>query len=422
VARISDMKIAMFTHPFAPVIGGIESSVATFAGDLRALGHDVLVVTSTRGTSTTQEPDLLRTEPLTDRDRLFPTLDAFGPDLIHTHQPFLLGRMAHDYARSRGLPLVFTHHTLYDRDDDRAALGEFADLERAARLLAIAYSDQCDAVIAPTGSIAAILQDEGISRTIHVVPTGIDTARFASGDGARFRERHGIPAGTFVAGHLGRLIPAKRVDFLADAIVAFLSGSPDSWALLCGEGGMSGEIRARFAVAGLIDRLVLLGRLPDEVIADAYAAMDAFTFASLTDTQGLVLLEAMAAGVPVLALRATGPQDFITDGVNGILLDPDATTIAFAAALAGFRDAPERSRLGAEARRSATVLDRRACTEALLEVYALVRKIRNRQPGGSPPDSLHDKVEAEWLRFADRPAASQALLPTRGFPSFADPV
>lgn len=416
------MKIAMFTHPYAPVIGGIESSVATFAGDLRALGHGVLVVTSTQGTSAAPEPGLLRTAPLPDRDRLFPALDAFGPDLIHTHQPFLLGRMAHDYAKSRGLPLVFTHHTLYDREDDRAALGEFADLEGAARLLAIAYSDRCDAVIAPTGSIAAILRDQGISRAIHVVPTGIDSARFSSGKGARFREQIGIPAGAFVVGHLGRLIPAKRVDFLADAIVAFLSGSPDSWALLCGEGGMSEEIRARFAAAGLSDRLVLLGRLSDEVIADAYAAMDVFTFASLTDTQGLVLLEAMAAAAPVLALRATGPQDFISDGVNGILLDPGATPIAFAAALAGFREAPERSRLGAEARRSATALDRRACTEALLEVYAWAGEIRNRPPEGSPPDSLHAQVEAEWLRFADRPAASQALLPTRGFPSFPDPA
>lgn len=185
---------------------------------------------------------------------------------------------------------------------------------------------------------------------------------------------------------------------------------------------MSEEIRARFAAAGLSDRLVLLGRLSDDEIADAYAAMDVFTFASLTDTQGLVLLEAMAAGVPVLALRATGPQDFITDGVNGILLDPGATTAAFAAALAGFRDGLERSSLGEEARRRATALDRRACSAALLEVYARAREARNRQPGGSPPDSLHDQVEAEWLRFADRPAASQALLPTRGFPSFPNPA
>lgn len=185
---------------------------------------------------------------------------------------------------------------------------------------------------------------------------------------------------------------------------------------------MSEEIRARFAAAGLSDRLVHLGRLSDEAIADAYAAMDVFTFASLTDTQGLVLLEAMAAGVPVLALRATGPQDFISDGVNGILLDPGATTASFAAALADFREAPERSRLGAEARQSATTLDRRACTEALIEVYARAGETRNRPPGGSPPDSLHAQVEAEWLRFADRPAASQALLPTRGFPSFPDPT
>jgi glycosyltransferase involved in cell wall biosynthesis len=437
------VKVAFFTHPFAPIVGGIESSVATFAEDLRALGHEVLIVTSTRGTSSVPEHGLLRTSPLADRDRLFPAsdrdrlfrapdrdrlfpaLDAFGPDLIHVHQPFLLGRRAQDYATSRRLPLVFTHHTLYHREEDRAHLGEFAELESATRELAIAFSGLCDAVVAPTGSIAGHLRDQGVAGPIAVVPTGIDTTRFALGDGAGFRKRHGLPAGAFVVGHLGRLVPAKRIAFLVEAIVAFLSGAPDAVALICGEGEMAAPLADAFHEAGLSDRLFLRGRLDEGEIADAYAAMDVFTFASLTDTQGLVLLEAMAAGVPVLALRATGPQDVVTDGVSGRLLDPASKPADFARTLADFRDSPDLSRFASEARRRSFDFDRRACAGAMLTVYeeaAATFRDRTRDPSDRDLASLHERVEREWLRFADRPAASQALLPTRGFPSFPDPA
>jgi glycosyltransferase involved in cell wall biosynthesis len=427
------VKVAFFTHPFAPIVGGIESSVATFAEDLRALGHEVLIVTSTRGTSSASEPGLLRTSPLadrdrlspaSDRDRLFPALDAFGPDLIHVHQPFLLGRRAQDYATSRGLPLVFTHHTLYHREEDRSHLGEFAVLESAARELAIAFSARCDAVVAPTGSIAGLLRDQGVSGAIAVVPTGIDTARFALGDGARFRKRHGIPAGAFVVGHLGRLVPAKRIAFLIESIVAFLAGAPGAVALICGEGEMAAPLAEAFAIAGLSDRLHLLGRLDEGEIADAYAAMDVFAFASLTDTQGLVLAEAMAAGVPVLALRATGPQDLVVDGLSGRLLEPSATPAEFARALAAFRDGPDRLRFAAEARRRSLDYDRRTCAEALLAVYdeaSATSRDRTPDPRDRDLAALHERVEREWLRFADWSPALRALLPTRGFPIFDFP-
>jgi glycosyltransferase involved in cell wall biosynthesis len=279
--------------------------------------------------------------------------------------------------------------------------------------------------VAPTGSIAGLLRDQGVVAPIAVVPTGINTARFASGAGAGFRKRHGIPAGAFVVGHLGRLVPAKRIAFLVESIVAFLAGAPDAVALICGEGEMAAPLAEAFETAGLSDRLHLLGRLDEGEIADAYAAMDVFTFASLTDTQGLVLAEAMAAGVPVLALRATGPQDVVVDGVSGRLLEPTATPADFARALADFRDAPDRPRFASEARRRSLDYDRRTCAGALLAVYdkaAATSRDRTRDPRDRDLAGLHDRVEAAWLRFADRPAASQALLPTRGFPLFTDPA
>ncbi len=432
------MKIAMFTNTFAPLVGGIEKSVATFREDLRVLGHEVLVVTLQQGGEEPGEPGLLRLPALPGvvggqyawklpgAAGLSEALDEFSPDLIHAHQPFMLGSSAYRHSVRRGLPLVFTNHTLYERYADRSFLGGLEALERAARALVVVYSSRCDAVIAPTGSIAEILEAQGVASKIDIVPTGIDIAKFARGDGAGFRKRHGIPGDAFLVGHLGRLIPAKRVAYLAEATAGFLSGSTQAFALFCGEGEAVGEIRDRFTAAGVADRLVLVGNLPDDEVPDAYAAMDLFTFASLTDTQGIVLLEAMAAGVPVLALRATGPQDLVIDGWCGRLLAPEANPADFSRAIAEFSLSPELAAFAGAAREHAASFDRRRCVGQLLAVYESAvrrhgeREYREGHDDDSALDTFQRRVEAEWQLLAGRAEILRALLPTRGFPGFPE--
>lgn len=441
------MKIAMFANTSAPLVGGIERSVATFRADLRALGHDVLLVTLRQEGNETEEEGLLRLPALPETALgqetckqetwnsrgaagLTEALDRFAPDLVHAHQPFLLGDTARCYARRRGLPLVLTHHTLYGRAADRVFLRRIEALERAAGRLAVAYSNDCEAVVAPTGSVAALLMEQGVLGEIGIVPTGIDTGRFSSGRGERFRATHAIPADGFVVGHLGRLIPAKRVAYLAEAVAEFMADSIHARALFCGEGEAAGEIRARFEAAGLAKRLTLVGNLPDDEVSDAYAAMDVFAFASLTDTQGIVLLEAMAAGTPVLALRATGPQDLVVDGVCGRLLDPGSAPRDFAKALAEFARDPSRFELAGAAQRHAASYDRRRCADALVGIYREVlqrgrrdeadRADRADRAAHSALEELQRRVEAEWRILAERGGAMRALLPTRGFPGGAD--
>lgn len=429
----------MFSNPYAPSVGGTEKSVGTFAADLRALGHEVLVVTVQAGTGEPDEAGLLRlsggfgspdspdfggvSESEWVDSPLSSALDRFRPEILHAHQPFLLGRLAFSESLRLDLPLVLTHHTLYARGADRVHWGDLAELESATESLAMAYSNGCDAVIAPTASVAEILREKGVALPIDLVATGIDCAGFAGGERHRFRERHGIPARSWVVGHLGRLIPSKRVAFLAEATARFLAISPGAWALFCGEGEAADEIRARFEARGVGDRLVLLGNLGDAEVADAYAAMDLFTFGSVTDTQGIVLLEAMAAGLPVLAPRATGPQDLVRDGVCGRLLDPEATPEAFAEALgdlANMSGSPAFARFAAAARREAGRYDRRRCAEALVRVYdSARRRHRDRKRWtGSVPElaELQRRVELAWRDLASRGAATSALLPSRGFP------
>ncbi|HRQ88788.1 MAG TPA: glycosyltransferase [Bacteroidia bacterium] len=414
----------MFTNTFAPVVGGIETSVAAFAEDLAEAGHDLLVATLQEGDGDRDCPGVLRLPGLLGGEssfastpNLFSKLDAFAPDLLHVHQPFLLGRAARRYAAARSLPLAYTHHTLYDRREDLPHLDALAGLEQSTRALAVRYSSLCDAVIAPTGSIAEILADQGIGHPIDIVPTGIDTAAFAGDDRAAFRQRHGIPADAFVVGHLGRLVPAKRIGFLAEAIAAFLTTHPDAHALVCGEGECAASLRSLFDSSGLADRLVLLGHLPPPQLADAYAAMDLFTFASLTDTQGIVLLEAMAAGVPVLALHATGPQDLVIHGETGWLLDPASSSAVFAQAIAAATSPDARHAASVAARRHAASFHRRLCAERLHSIY---RRIADPPAAPRPDptglDDTFDRVESEWRSLAAAGEALRSLLPSRGFP------
>lgn len=423
----------MFTNTYAPLVGGIEKSVETFSEDLRALGHEILIVTLEQSKADHTEPGILRLPALPGivggqyaymlpgAAGLNAALDEFAPDLIHAHQPFMLGSSAFRHAVRRELPLVFTNHTLYERYADRTFLGELEALERAARALAVVYSNRCDAVIAPTKSIATILKSQGVEPALEIVPTGIDTSKFGGGDGTAFRRRHEIPEGAFLVGHLGRLIPAKRIEFLAEATAAFLKTTPEARALFCGEGESVPAIQEHFATAGVENRLVLLGNLSDTEIVDAYAAMDLFIFASLTDTQGIVLLEAMAAGAPVLAIRATGPEDLVIDGKTGRLLDPVATPADFAKALLTLVTGSSLRRYAEAARARAEEFDRRLCAGMLLDVYgrALERKALSGDLMANPEsalESFHRRVEAEWQLLAGRAEIVRSLLPTRGFP------
>src|SRR5262249_6332026 len=154
-----------------------------------------------------------------------------------------------------------------------------------------------------------LLRRRGVAAPIAVVPTGIDVARFAAGCRGRARARWNLGREETVIGHVGRLVPEKNLDYLAASVVHHLRHRAGRF-LLVGERPGAADVAARFAEAGLGERLMPTGRLDGEALADAYAAMDVFVFSACTDTQGLVLVEAAAAGCPVVALDAPGPRDF----------------------------------------------------------------------------------------------------------------
>jgi glycosyltransferase involved in cell wall biosynthesis len=351
------MNILMMTNTYVPHVGGVARSVDSCAAWLRRRGHRVLVAAPRFEGAPRREPGVVRipaiqhfngsdfSVPLPITRALHRTVERFGPDLVHSHHPFLLGDTALRVAAELDLPIVFTHHTLYEHFTRYVPL-DSPRMERFVVELATSYANLCDLVFAPSESVAAILLKRGVCSRIEVVPTGVDLARFAAGDGAAFRRARDIPADAVVVGHVGRLAAEKNLAFLGEALAQLARGHPGVHVLVAGDGPEAPRLRARFAERGLGDRLHLAGVLQGEALAGAYRAMDVFAFSSKTETQGLVLAEAMAASLPVVAIDAPGAREVVCDRINGRLLSAECVD-DFVAALAWTLEARESLRAGA---------------------------------------------------------------------------
>ncbi|MFP4307212.1 MAG: glycosyltransferase [Desulfococcaceae bacterium] len=419
------MKICMFTNTYRPHVGGVARSVHFFAEDLRAKGHRVMIVAPTfPGTESLEEnsEEVLRVPAIqnfngSDFSVRIPlpflideAIDEMEPDIIHSHHPFLLGDAAMRAAHRRRLPLVFTHHTRYE--DYTHYVGSDSDrMQRFAIHLSTEYANLCHRVVAPSRSIARLLARRGVKRPVTEIPTGVDIAFFEKGDGDRFRTANGLPADAPVVGHLGRLAPEKNLEYLARAVARPLSDRPDAHFLVVGEGPSAEAMAEIFEEVGCADRLILAGRQTGRNLADAYAAMDLFAFASLSETQGMVLVEAMAAGKPVVALDAPGAREVVTDRENGRLLAAKADTEEFGRAVLELLDDPEeRGRMAFAAQKTAGDLSRERCAERLTEVYAQLKREHTSwgpvETAFAGWDELLRAVRVEWELISQKASAA----------------
>lgn len=424
------MKICMFTNTYKPHVGGVARSVDFFTEDLRAEGHRVLVVAPEfPDTENDADEEVLRVPAIQEFNgsdfsvrlpapfRVDQKVDEFDPQVIHSHHPFLMGDTALRVARGRNLPLVFTHHTLYEQYTHYVPLNSEA-MARFVMRLATDYANFCTRVVAPSRSIAELIRQRGVLQPVDIVPTGVDLAFFSSGRGEPFRRQYQIPPDAAVIGHLGRLAPEKNLEYLARAVADFAADHPESRFLVVGEGPSRAEIRQCFKDRQVEDRLILAGELTGQALADAYQAMDLFVFASKSETQGMVLVEAMAAGKPVIALDASGTREVVTDGGNGRLLDADAETDAFAAAIAQYFESPQRARKWRnEAGKTAREFSRRTCADKLMTVYRrAVEEHRRGMPPGAQAlpiyDELLEKIKCEWELISKKMSAAADAVRT----------
>src|SRR5688572_6815738 len=224
------MNIAFLTNTYLPHVGGVARSVSSFAEQYRSMGHRVLIVAPQFPEAPDNEVDVIRVPAiqnfnasdfsvaLTIPTGLSDDLKAFGVDIIHSHHPFLLGMTAVRMARYLGVPLVFTHHTLYEQYTHYVP-GNSPQFKTFIIELATCYANMCDQVFAPSESIRDLIIERGVIKPVAVVPTGVNLEKFAAGDRKRGRKRFHIPEDVFVIGHLGRLAPEKNLKFLSASVV-----------------------------------------------------------------------------------------------------------------------------------------------------------------------------------------------------------
>lgn len=325
------MNILMVTNTFTPHVGGVARSVLGFTRAFRRRGHRVVVVAPSFEGEAKTERDVVRlpsirefagssfSVPVPLPGRVSRALRDLNPEVVHSHHPFLLGETALRVGAARRLPVVFTHHTLYERYTHYLP-GESPRLQRFAVDLATGYANLCDAVVAPSASVAELLRARGVAVPIEVIPTGVELAVFSPGEASALRQSLGIPPAAFVAGHIGRLAEEKNPLFLARVAADFLRATPCAHFLLAGAGPARAAMVRAFEERRVGARLHRLGVLEAEELVAAYRAMDVFLFASQSETQGMVLTEAMAAGTPVVAVDGPGVREVVRDGENGRLV------------------------------------------------------------------------------------------------------
>jgi glycosyltransferase involved in cell wall biosynthesis len=404
------MNIIMMTNTYFPMVGGLEQSVYSFSEEFRSLGHEVLIVTPAFGGAPIEEPGVIRIPAFqkfggTIFSVNFPIsgllkryMKEFVPDMVHAHGPFFMGDFALRLSRQHAIPLVFTYHTMFEQYvHDWPVQNE--GVKRFMVKLAAGYSNLVDQVIVPSESVREILLKRGVKTPMEVIPTGIDAQRFAKGDGIAFRQSNQIPPDALVVGHAGRLSPEKNLGFLTNCLVELLKKDPRVHALIVGLGPSERMIKDTFEKAGLEKRLHLTGVLHYQSLVDAYFAMDVFAFASLSETQGIVLIEAMAAGLPVVALDAPGAREVVEDYHNGRLLNEmDQRSFVDALIWALSRTTEELQAAKQILRMTVQKYPINSAAKHMLEIYDKIRSRRSVSLGkkNSSQYRILWRLKAEW--------------------------
>ena len=348
------MKILKISDVFFPRINGVSTSVGTLRDELLRRGHQVMLVAPGYGVNGVEpEAGVHRVEgrrvPLDPEDRIMlpgalrrlrPRLLASGFDLVHVHTPFVAHREGIRLGRALGVPVVETYHTYFEEYFHhyvpflpRPLLGWLA------RRLARSQCGRVARVVVPSQAMKRVLERYRVRSKVEVIPTGLSFGELSGGDRHRFRSRYRIDPERPVLLHVGRMAFEKNVSFLIRMLPRVLERSPEALLVLAGEGPALSRIEAQVRELGLSRSVLFVGYLSrDGALQDCYAAADLFVFASRTETQGLVLLEAMALSLPVVSTSVMGTADIVgpqrgavvareeivdfSDKVSDLLADP----------------------------------------------------------------------------------------------------
>ncbi len=328
------MKIGIFTDSFRPYTSGVVRSIELFSREFNNRGHEVFIfgpdypmlhppkekgVFRFISLPAPTMPEFALPIPIS--VQLGSTIKKIGLDVIHAQSPFLLGRMGARAARRYKLPLVFTFHTLYEQYVHYFPFARNTS-KKVVQSIARDFCNRSNTVIAPSQIVINYLQRIGVNSPIVSIPTGVDLEEFKDLNTSWLAENYDIKPEEKVLLFVGRLGEEKNVVFLIKAFHAVLQNDPDCHLVLVGKGPQENQLRKLCRQLKIEDKVTFTGVLPRQKIVHCYASSYLFVFPSVTETQGLVIGEAKAAGLPVVAVKAYGPAEMVYDGEDGILTEP----------------------------------------------------------------------------------------------------
>lgn len=333
------LRIAVFSDSCLPILNGVSISIDLLVRELRNQGHSVHIYTAAHFKHKDSDPNIFRfpavETPWTKNYPLafppfFPMLRRFRQntyDVIHTHTPFTIGFVGLRWAQSHEIPIVATYHTLYDR------YAHYIPAPRRYVRYKIAkhthfYYNRVDQIITPSEAAAKWLKRHEVDRPVHVIPTGAPSRAFL--DRAEARLALGFAPHHRVLLYVGRLAREKNLELLFESVALAFAEEPNARLVVVGDGPHREACVTMARRLGIGDRVQFAGFVPREDVDRFYAAADLFVFASVTETQGLVIQEAMTHGLPAIAVVGGGASATIVDGVNGFVTKNSVSDLSLA--------------------------------------------------------------------------------------------
>ena len=413
------MNLLLLSDVYFPRVNGVSTSIRTFAEALARMGHLVTIVAPDYGEHSGQEAhdghgdyEVIRLPSrkifFDPEDRLIrmDALRAMVPmlarrhwDIIHVHTPFRAHRLGVRLGRLLGRPVVETYHTFFE-----AYISHYLPwlpsslLRMFARRTSRHLCQEVNHVIVPSQQMADVLADYGIRTPHTVLPTGIDLGEFAGGSGSDFRHRHGIDPDCPTLVTVSRLAQEKNIGFLLEVVRRLIAEFPGLVFIVAGEGPDAERLKKMSSSLGLERNVLFFGNLDRRTeLLDAYRAGDVFVFASPTETQGLVLIEAMALGVPIVSTAVMGTATVLRGARGALISREDAEEFAGHVARL-LRSAGERATLSSAALLDACAWSADGLMDRVVELYS--RLARNAAP--EPIGKARDPVLSEYENLAGR--------------------
>jgi 1,2-diacylglycerol 3-alpha-glucosyltransferase len=361
------MNILFISDVFFPRVNGVSTSINTFATELRALGHQVTLIAPSYTDEDKQEEWIVRVPShkiyFDPEDRLmnFGKLKALLPwirdkhfDVIHIHTPFTAHYVGIHFGKKLDIPVVETYHTFFEDylHHYLPFIPQFIS-RKLARTISRRQCNAVDGIVSPSKPMLDVLKQYGIKTPAEVVATGLDDSSFARVDGEHFRMSHDIPLAQPMLLFVGRVAHEKNIGFLLEMHVELIKKHPDALLVITGEGPAEESIKHSIDKLDISNKVRMIGYLDrsHELIA-CYKAADIFVFASKSETQGLVLLEAMAQGTAVVAIAELGTKSILIEG-EGVLIAKDDINDFADKVSALLSDAPKRQMIGEKGRQYA---------------------------------------------------------------------